>query len=227
MAMTAGKLLAAIREHRAEFEAAGAQAEEMRTLRSAVVERGSGRGADVPVPTFGKTGTSQDYRDAWFIGFAGNMVVGVWVGFDMPHTILRNGFASSVAVPMWAKFMTEATRGDKPEWLRVPTGIVAAEICPVSGRLATTSCEEHRRQYFVDGTQPLDYCSVHSPGLFKRIFGLVAVRPVEPAPIEVVPAVPSADPVKPVKEDAKGKEPEAPPKKRGFWSRIFGRSSGK
>jgi len=195
-----------------------------------VINAGTGaqaRSLGFRLPAAGKTGTTNNYNDAWFIGYTPNLVVGVWVGFDMPHTILRNGFASSVAVPMWAKFMTEATRGDKPEWLRVPTGIVAAEICPVSGRLATTSCEDHRRQYFVEGTQPVDYCSVHSPGLFKRIFGLVAVRPAEPTPIEVAPTVPAADPVKPVKEDAKGKEPEAPAKKRGFWSRIFGKSSGK
>ena len=195
-----------------------------------VINAGTGaqaRSLGFRLPAAGKTGTTNNYNDAWFIGYTPKLVVGVWVGFDMPHTILRNGFASSVAVPMWAKFMTEATRGDKPEWLRVPTGIVAAEICPVSGRLATTSCETHRRQYFVDGTQPVDYCGVHSPGLFKRIFGLVAVRPAEPVPVEVAPAAPSAEPVKPVKEDAKGKEPETPAKKRGFWSRIFGRSSEK
>ena len=195
-----------------------------------VINAGTGaqaRALGFRLPAAGKTGTTNNYNDAWFIGYTPTLVVGVWVGFDMPHTILRNGFASSVAVPLWAKFMTEATRGDKPEWLRVPAGIVAAEICPVSGRLATTSCEDHRRQYFIDGTQPVDYCSVHSPGLFKRIFGLVAVRPAEPTPIDVAPpAASSAETVKTVKEDAK-KEPEAPPKKRGFWSRVFGRSSGK
>jgi 1A family penicillin-binding protein len=178
------------------------------------------------LPAAGKTGTTNNYNDAWFIGYTPGLVVGVWVGFDTPHTILRNGFASSVAVPLWAKFMVDATRGDKPEWLRVPDTIVAAEICPVSGRLATTSCEDHRRQYFVNGTQPVDYCSVHNPGLFKRIFGLVAVKPAEPAPIEVAPPASSAENVRTVKEDAK-KEPEAPQKKRGFWSRVFGRSSGK
>jgi 1A family penicillin-binding protein len=194
-----------------------------------VVNAGTGaqaRALGFRLPAAGKTGTTNNYNDAWFIGYTPRLVVGVWVGFDMPHTILRNGFASSVAVPLWAKFMTEATKGDKAEWLRVPENIVAAEICPVSGRLATSNCDDHRRQYFVNGTQPVDYCSVHSPGLFKRIFGLVTMKPVEPLPIEVAPAPASADTVRTVKEDAK-KEPEAPPKKRGFWSRMFGRSSGK
>ncbi len=179
------------------------------------------------LPAAGKTGTTNNYNDAWFVGYTPKLVVGVWVGFDTPHTILRNGFASSVAVPLWAKFMAEATRGDKPEWLRVPDNIVAVEVCPVSGRLATTNCDEHRREYFVRGTQPVDYCSVHSPGLFKRIFGLVAVKPAEPPQLDATPVANSAEPGRVVKEDSKPKEPEAPPKKRGFWSRIFGRSPGK
>jgi 1A family penicillin-binding protein len=178
------------------------------------------------LPAAGKTGTTNNYNDAWFIGYTPNLVVGVWVGFDTPHTIMRNGFAATIAVPLWAKFMAEATQGDKPEWLRVPDSIVAADICPESGRLATSNCGQHRRQYFISGTQPVDYCNLHQPGLFKRIFGLVAAKPAEPSPLDVEPAVTTQDAVKPVKEEAKSKEPEAPPKKRGFWSRIFGRSSG-
>ena len=179
------------------------------------------------LPAAGKTGTTNNYNDAWFIGYTPTLVVGVWVGFDTPHTIMRNGFASSVAVPLWARFMAEATRGDKPDWFRVPDSLVAAEICPASGRLATSNCEEHRRQYFISGTQPVDYCNLHQPGLFKRIFGLVAVKPVEASPLDVAPAATTQDAVKPEKEEVKSNEPEAPPKKRGFWSRVFGRSSGK
>jgi membrane carboxypeptidase/penicillin-binding protein len=179
------------------------------------------------LPAAGKTGTTNNYNDAWFIGYTPKLVVGVWVGFDTPHTIMRNGFAASVAVPMWAKFMAEATQGEKADWFRVPDSIVVADICPVSGRLATENCEDHRRQYFISGTQPVDYCNVHQPGFFKRIFGLVAAKPAESSPLEVTPPPTTQDAVPPVKEEAKGKEPEAPPKKRGFWSRVFGRSSGK
>ena len=195
-----------------------------------VINAGTGsqaRALGFRLPAAGKTGTTNNYNDAWFIGYTPKLVVGVWVGFDTPHTIMRNGFAASVAVPLWAKFMAEATQGDKPEWFRVPESIVAADICPASGRLATANCEEHRRQYFISGTQPVDYCDVHQPGFFKRIFGLVAAKPVESSPLEVAPAPPTQDVVPPVKEEVKAKEPEAPPKKRGFWSRVFGRSSGK
>ena len=177
------------------------------------------------LPAAGKTGTTNNFNDAWFIGYTPNLVTGVWIGYDMPRTILRNGFAATVAVPMWAKFMTEATRGDKPDWFRVPDTVVAAEICPDSGRLATTSCTTHRRHYFVTGTEPLDYCDVHQPSLLKKIFGLATVKPAEPEP---VPAAAAAEAAKETpKEEDKKKEAEAPAKKRGFWSRIFHGSSGK
>jgi hypothetical protein len=84
---------------------------------------------------------------------------------------------------------------------------------------------EHRRQYFVSGTEPLEYCDLHQPSLFKRIFGLAtAVKPAEPAPIDVAPTPAASEPIK---EEGKSKEPEAPVKKRGFWSRVFHGNSGK
>jgi hypothetical protein len=124
--------------------------------------------------------------------------------------------------------MIEATRSDKAAWFPVPDTVVAADVCPVSGRLATSSCMDHRRQYFLSGTEPLEYCDVHQPSLFKRIFGLASVKPAEPAPIDAAPepaAVPK--PADVTKDEAKGTAPEAPEKKRGFWSRIFRGSSKK
>ena len=83
----------------------------------------------------------------------------------------------------------------------------------------------------VSGTEPLEYCDIHQPSLLKKIFGLATVKPAEPAPIDLSPAVPKAG--EPAREDVRGtdkekdKETEAPAKKRGFWSRIFRGSSGK
>jgi penicillin-binding protein 1A len=88
-----------------------AKAEEMRELLSAVIQRGSGRGAGVSAATYGKTGTSQDYRDAWFIGFAGNLVVGVWVGND-DFTPMRGVTGGSLPAQIWRKFMREAIKSD-------------------------------------------------------------------------------------------------------------------
>ena len=177
------------------------------------------------LPAAGKTGTTNNFNDAWFIGYTPNLVTGVWIGYDMPHTILRNGFAATVAVPMWTKFMVEATRGDKPDWFRVPDSVVAADICPDSGRLATTSCPTSRHSYFLSGTAPIEYCDVHQPSIFRKIFGFATVRPAEPAPIELE----KPDSVEKAERPAGAgnKESEAAVKKRGFWSRVFHGSSGK
>ena len=66
------------------------------------------------LPAGGKTGTTNDYVDAWFVGFTPKLATGVWVGFDQPQTILSDGYAGDVAVPLWARFMRDATKGDKP-----------------------------------------------------------------------------------------------------------------
>ena len=65
------------------------------------------------LPAGGKTGTTNDYKDAWFIGFTPSLVTGVWVGYDQPQTIRRNGYAAELAVPMWTRFMKVATKGDE------------------------------------------------------------------------------------------------------------------
>jgi penicillin-binding protein 1A len=87
------------------------EAEEMRELLSGVVNRGSGRAADLSIPTYGKTGTSQEHRDAWFIGFAGNLVVGVWVGNDDSGPM--NGVTGgSLPAQIWRSFMRAAMKSD-------------------------------------------------------------------------------------------------------------------
>ena len=172
------------------------------------------------LPAAGKTGTTNNFNDAWFIGYTPKLVVGVWIGFDAPHTIMRNGFAATVAVPLWAKFMAEATRDDKPEWFHVPDTIVQQEICRASGHLATASCPDHRGQYFVSGTEPLEYCDVHQPGFFRKLFGLASVKPAEPAPVDITPMI-SPVPKASVIGELNSRESEAPVKKRGFWSRMF------
>jgi 1A family penicillin-binding protein len=177
------------------------------------------------LPAAGKTGTTNGFNDAWFIGYTPELVVGVWVGYDAPRTIGRNAFAASVAVPMWTRFMTAATRGESPQWLTPPAGVVAIEVCPLSGKLATDSCEKRRLQYFATGTLPIEYCDVHRPSFFRRILGLSASRapqPVPPSPIdyEPAPAAAAVDPAGPP-ASAPAPAPKPPAKKRGFWARLF------
>ena len=74
------------------------------------------------LPAGGKTGTTNDYKDAWFIGFTPSLVTGVWVGYDQPRTIRRHGYAAEIAVPLWTNYMKTATAGQKPEWIKAPRG---------------------------------------------------------------------------------------------------------
>jgi len=91
-----------------------------------VIDSGTGYGArqlGFTLPAGGKTGTTNDYRDAWFIGFTPSIVTGVWVGYDQPRTIRREGYAAELAVPMWARFMKAATKGQQPTWVDRPRGV--------------------------------------------------------------------------------------------------------
>jgi 1A family penicillin-binding protein len=216
----------------------------MTTMLADVVNAGTGnraRALGFKLPAAGKTGTTNDFKDAWFIGYTPKLATGVWVGFDEPRTILPNGFAADVAVPMWANFMKAATRDDKPEWLTPPQGVTTATVCRISGLVATQGCEDveveardghlERRsmvytEYFAQGTQPTTYCDLHpTRGLMTKVAGLFGAEQDKPAPPHVDDPV-----VAPVPEATSGSSatvrvesaPEAPKKKRGFWSRLFG-----
>ena len=99
-------------------------------------------------PAAGKTGTTNDYRDAWFVGFTPALVAGVWVGFDDPQTIVTNGYAGDIAAPIWGRFMKTATNNKNAGWIKQPEGIVAVEICRLTGALPTEGC----RRVAVTGT---------------------------------------------------------------------------
>src|SRR5688572_10001027 len=114
------------------------------------------------LPAAGKTGTTNDYVDAWFVGFTPHLVTGVWVGFDKPRTIIANGFAGELAVPMWARFMKQATASDKPDTFKAPQGLTTAAVCRVSGRLPNGACDRVITEYFTHGTAPSEICQEHS-----------------------------------------------------------------
>jgi len=88
-----------------------AEAQDMRELLESVVDRGSGRAAGLSIPAYGKTGTSQEHRDAWFVGFAGNLVVGVWVGND-DSAPMKGVTGGSLPAEIWHSFMRGAMKTD-------------------------------------------------------------------------------------------------------------------
>jgi penicillin-binding protein 1A len=93
--------------------------DEIRELLSGVVHKGSGRAASLPIATYGKTGTSQDHRDAWFVGFAGNLVVGVWVGND-DFSPMRGVTGGSLPASIWKTFMRAAMKEDDDFQKKLP-----------------------------------------------------------------------------------------------------------
>jgi 1A family penicillin-binding protein len=219
----------------------------MASMLADVVDAGTGaraRAAGFTLPAAGKTGTTNDFNDAWFVGFTPRLVTGVWVGFDQPHTILPNGFASEIAVPMWAAFMKAATTGDKAAWLPRPAGVVTATVCRLSGKLATKGCEKadvasdaakgrHQpmvyAEFFARGTEPTTSCLLHGTrGFFGALASIFGGDRQDHARAEVSqPDPPPANlPSAPIV--AQPKDPSEPaPSKRGFWSRVFGRGHDK
>ena len=187
------------------------------------------------LPAAGKTGTTNDYVDAWFVGFTPHLVTGVWVGFDQPKTIVANGYAADLAVPIWGAFMKTATKGDKPDWFTKPANVVGVTVCRVSGKLPNAGCgavqsatddgmivtkSQIYTDYFVKGTQPTTICPLHPGGILADAAtlsipssvptsGVAPPSPVAPITGGVVQA-PTAD-----KDKDTGK-------KKGFWKRIFG-----
>lgn len=222
----------------------------MSSMLSDVINAGTGaraRGLGFTLPAAGKTGTTNDFNDAWFVGFTPKLVAGVWVGFDTPRTIMPRGFASDVAVPLWTAFMKAATSADKAEWIKMPGDIVTATICRLSGRLAVEGCEHAevlsedgrvtRRsvvytEYFRAGTQPTTSCALHQSGhLFATVASVFgqATSELEPPPEPAVvppPAAPAAARASTAEVAAAAPAPaaaEPAPKRRGFWGRVFGR----
>jgi penicillin-binding protein 1A len=134
-----------------------------------VVLRGSAAGSVGSrffVPSAGKTGTTNDGADVWFIGYTADLVAGVWMGFDRPQKIKANAQGGLLAAPAYTSFMTEVyrRRPSPPDWPR-PEGITTREIDKTTGQLANPYCpvDVVMTEYFIAGTEPIQECTTHSP----------------------------------------------------------------
>ena len=226
----------------------------MTSMMSDVINGGTAwqaRRVGFTLPAAGKTGTTNDYRDAWFVGFTPHLVTGVWIGYDMPRTIIANGYAGELAVPLWGRFMAAATRNDKPDRFTMPATVVPVTICRLSGKLPTAECESAvmfdrdgnptdrsmlYTEYFVRGTEPTDYCPLHrgldvlaSTGDAQTGSAVTATSGTG------TPQQSPTDTAKDGAHPAQNAPPAAVPaasapdlsdsqtRKRGFWGRIFRR----
>ena len=131
-------------------------------LRSVINEgtAASARGLGFTADAAGKTGTTNDYRDAWFCGFTPDLLAVVWVGFDDNTPVGLSG--TKAALPIWVDFMKAATSGTKPSpFPPAPEGIVYVTIDKETGLLAGPRCPSTRDEAFVAGTEPREMCGVH------------------------------------------------------------------
>jgi membrane carboxypeptidase/penicillin-binding protein len=143
---------------------------QMVTMLQDVVDRGTGAAArrlGVRGMVGGKTGTTNDYRDAWFVGFSSSVVVGVWVGHDQPQRIRAGGSGARVALPIWAEFMRRTARALPRERIEPPSGVHGEEMCRLSYRRPVEGCQTYI-EYFKDGDEiPSQLCPIHE-GTFKQ-----------------------------------------------------------
>lgn len=113
------------------------------------------------MPAAGKTGTTNDYRDTWFIGFSPYMVAGVWVGYDSLRVIFPGATGSELAVPIWAKFMVQAHKGLPKKNFNFSGPFTFIKICQQTHKLANGVCPKVAMEMFWSGNEPQEYCDIH------------------------------------------------------------------
>jgi len=133
----------------------------MNYLLQGVVKSGTGwRARNLPAPVGGKTGTTNDFTDAWFIGFTPTLTVGVWVGFDQKIKLGEEETGSQAAAPVFVAFM-EKYLSKYPESgkFRIPSGVYMINIDKYTGKLLTPDCLYPFSEAFLPGSEPLDFCN--------------------------------------------------------------------
>jgi penicillin-binding protein 1A len=173
---------------------APAQAWLMVNMMKDVVLRGTAAGSvgsRFHVPSGGKTGTTNDGADVWFIGYTADLVAGVWMGFDRPQKIKANAQGGELAAPAYTAFMTEVYRRKPapPDWPR-PEGITTREIDRTTGQLANPYCPPDvvMTEYFIAGTEPVQECTTHSPFNMGQPFDTTARPGMAPGTKPTTPA---------------------------------------
>ena len=144
---------------------------QMVTMLRDVIDRGTGssaRALGVRGPVGGKTGTTDEYRDAWFVGFSSSIVVGVWVGFDQPATIGREAYGARVALPIWADFMKRTAEAVPATEFAIPDGLEAIELCELSYLRPVEDCPVYTEYFKTGDGVPTQHCPIHRGTLKQR-----------------------------------------------------------
>ena len=141
-----------------------------------VIDRGTGasaRSLGIEGPVAGKTGTTNEGRDTWFVGYTPRLVALVWVGFDQRDVLRLSG--AQAALPIWADFMRTALAVVPAPPPEAPVSIAFRDVDAANGKLATTWCPVVIREAFLASTEPRDFCPDHGPAaavrsFFRRLF---------------------------------------------------------
>ncbi|MDD9940689.1 MAG: PBP1A family penicillin-binding protein [Myxococcales bacterium] len=127
------------------------------SMLQSVVQEGTARAArKLKRPAAGKTGTSNKARDAWFVGFTPEIVVGVWIGYDDHRPLGRGESGAKTALPIWLDVVKAAVGDRPPVDFPVPSGVVRVQIDPKSGKLAYEGQEDALEEVFLAGTEPTE-----------------------------------------------------------------------
>jgi penicillin-binding protein 1A len=127
----------------------------MTHLLEGVVQHGTGQKAKVlGRPIAGKTGTSSDYADAWFIGYNPSLLTGVWVGFDDKTSLGTNETGARAALPIWISFMEQSLRNTPIESFKPPQGIILIKVNIETGKPSEGGPQETLMEAFIDGSIP-------------------------------------------------------------------------
>ncbi|MDF1849362.1 MAG: PBP1A family penicillin-binding protein [Verrucomicrobiales bacterium] len=156
-----------------------------------VMDEGTGRAArsaGYEAPAYGKTGTTNDYKDAWFVGFSDKITTGVWVGLDQPKTIMNRGYGSTLALPIWTEVMKEAEKGEfAASAIPAPEGTQPTTLCRECGLLRGNRTRHPYQMNLPADMRPRATCRGHRMGLFTNRNGLPQAFPV---PGDRLPQIP-------------------------------------
>jgi penicillin-binding protein 1A len=126
------------------------------------IERGTAVSArTLARPIAGKTGTTNDFSNAWFVGYTPSLTAGVWVGHDRVRTLGHDETGAKAALPIWIALMREALRDRPVEDFPIPDNVVMARVDMATGFLANPTCPRPVVMAFVAGTEPSGFCPIH------------------------------------------------------------------
>jgi 1A family penicillin-binding protein len=145
---------------------------QMVSMLTDVMDRGTAasvRQWNIRAPIGGKTGTTNDFKDAWFVGFSSSIVAGVWVGFDQPQTIGPDAYGSKYALPIWSDFMRQALRSRAAADFEAPPELHDELICKISYLKPVDGCPTYTEYFKKDDQVPGRLCPVHQGSIKQRV----------------------------------------------------------